>query len=296
MTLTIGTRGSALALAQTGAFARTLEAASGCRTELRIIKTRGDQVQDRPLAAIGGKGLFTLELEEALRSGGIDLAVHSLKDLPTDDPEGLMLGCVPEREAPWDVLVGPALHELAAGAVVGTGSLRRRVQLLAVRPDLTIRDIRGNVDTRLRKLREEPYDAIVLARAGLNRVGVDLSGTDHRDLPAEICLPAPGQGALGIQCRSGDPATRLLLATVEHFETRTCIRAERAFLATVEGGCNVPAGALASLDHRDQLTVEAMLADDDGRIVRQVRAGRPAEAEAMGTDLARALRAALAAG
>lgn len=293
MILTIGTRGSALALAQTQQFAATLAAAAGIQTRLEIISTRGDRIQDRPLAAIGGKGLFTLELEEALRSGRIQLAVHSLKDLPTEDPEGLIIGCVPERASPWDVLIGHRLADLPQGAVVGTGSLRRRVQLLAARPDLDIQDIRGNVGTRLRKLHEQPYDAIVLARAGIQRVGLDLGETPHEDLDPAVCLPAPAQGALGIQCRADDAHTQGALAAVAHRETAICIEAERSFLATVEGGCNVPAGAYATLTD-EVLWLEAMLADDAGRCVRQVRAGGAGDAVAMGAELAHALRAELA--
>jgi len=293
VSLTIGTRGSALALAQTRQFAAELERAAGVETRLQIISTRGDRIQDRPLVAIGGKGLFTLELEEALRSGEIQLAVHSLKDLPTDDPAGLVIGCVPRRASPWDVLIGHRLAELPKRAVIGTGSLRRRVQLLAARPDLVIRDIRGNVDTRLRKLREQPFDAIVLARAGMQRVGLDLGDTAHEDLDPAVCLPAPAQGALGIQCRGDDTATLAALAHVACAETTTCVTAERAFLATVEGGCNVPAGAYATV--RDGvLTLEAMLADDAGRIVRQQVAAHADHAVALGVSLAEQLRAALA--
>ncbi len=289
MNLTIGTRGSALALAQTRQFAEALERAAGVEITLEVISTRGDRIQDRPLAAIGGKGLFTLELEQALRSGRIQLAVHSLKDLPTTDPEGLIIGCVPERASPWDVLIGHRLADLPRGAVVGTGSLRRRVQLLAARPDLEVRDIRGNVDTRLRKLHDEPYDAIVLARAGIQRVGLDLGDTPHEDLDPAVCLPAPAQGALGIQCRGDDAVTQNALAAVAHRDTAVCVQAERAFLAAVEGGCNVPAGAYASLTE-GVLWLEVMLADDAGRCVRRVGAGPTGDAVALGEELAQAVR------
>ncbi len=292
MSLTIGTRGSALALAQTRQFATALEAAAGVETRLQVITTRGDRIQDRPLAAIGGKGLFTLELEQALRSGEIQLAVHSLKDLPTEDPEGLVIGCVPRRAAPWDVLLGHSLESLPPGAVVGTGSLRRRVQLLAARPDLQIRDIRGNVDTRFRKLHEQDYDAIVLARAGMERVGLDTGDTPCHDLDPAVCLPAPAQGALGIQCRADDDATLGALRAVACTETWACVGVERAFLAAVEGGCNVPAGAYATLSGVD-LRVEAMLAGDDGRVVRRVRTGLLADGPRLGAELAAELRAAV---
>lgn len=236
--LTLGTRGSALALAQSGQVAEALRAATGVAVELRVIRTRGDRVQDRPLAAIGGKGLFTAELEEALRAGEIDFAVHSLKDLPTEDTPGLCLGAFPRRADPRDVLVGASLADLPRGAVVGTGSLRRRVQLQALRPDLELRDIRGNVDTRLAKRDRGEFQAVVLAMAGLARLGVRREDVFPLD-PDEV-LPAVGQGILGLQCRQDDERVRALLARVEDPEARRAALAERAFLAAYGGGCDVP--------------------------------------------------------
>jgi hydroxymethylbilane synthase len=243
--LRLGTRGSRLALAQSGQVAAAITAATGVMVELVRITTRGDQFQDKPLPEIGGKGLFTVELETALRDGAIDLAVHSLKDLPTADPDGLMLGAIPERADARDALVGPTIEALPQGAVVATGSLRRRVQLLALRPDLDIQDIRGNVDTRLRKRDEGRCVATVLAMAGLDRLGI--SRPDIHPLCVEQMVPAVGQGALGIQCREGDSRVLALLGAVEHPPTRRRIDVERAFLAAFGGGCNVPAGCHAVL-------------------------------------------------
>ncbi|MCK6505199.1 hydroxymethylbilane synthase [Myxococcota bacterium] len=236
--LVLGTRGSQLAVTQSQQVADAITAATGVPVRLEIIRTRGDQVQDRPLAAVGGKGLFTAELEAALREGGIDLAVHSLKDLPTDDAEGLELGAFPVRQDPRDVLVGPPLRELPAGAVIGTGSLRRRTQLHALRPDLDLRDIRGNVDTRLAKRDRGEYHAVVLAMAGLNRLGI--SRPDLQPFDVDTLVPAVGQGILGVQCRAGDARVLGLLASIDHGDSRRSALAERAFLAAFGGGCNVP--------------------------------------------------------
>lgn len=244
--LVLGTRGSQLALAQSGQVARALTAATGVPVELRVIRTRGDQVQDRPLAAIGGKGLFTAELEEALREGSIDFAVHSLKDLPTEDADGLCLGAFPERADPRDALVGPPLDQLRHGAVVGTGSLRRRVQLAALRPDLELRDIRGNVDTRLSKRDRGDYDAVVLAMAGLNRLSI--SRADILPLSVDQVLPAVGQGILGLQCRLEDRRVLDLLGSLDHAASRAAALAERAFLAAYGGGCDVPVACHVRVD------------------------------------------------
>lgn len=257
--LRLGTRGSRLALAQSGQVGAAITAATGVMVELVRITTRGDRIQDKPLPEIGGKGLFTAELEAALRDGTIDLAVHSLKDLPTEDPGGLMLGAIPERADPRDALVGPAIDSLPEGAVVATGSLRRRVQLLALRPDLDIRDIRGNVDTRLRKRDEGHCMATVLAMAGLTRL--DISRPDIWPLTVEQMVPAVGQGALGIQCREGDQRVLALLAGVEHSPTRRRTDVERAFLAAVGGGCNVPAGCHAILQGGNILATACYQAD-----------------------------------
>ena len=254
--LVLGTRGSKLALAQSGQTAAEITARTGILVELTVIRTRGDQVQDRPLAQVGGKGLFTAELEEALHAGRIDFAVHSLKDLPTDDPPGLVLGAIPTRADPRDALVGLRLDELAQAAVVGTGSLRRQVQLRKLRPDLELRDVRGNVDTRLMKLDRGDYVAIVLAVAGLSRLGIIRE--DIRPIEIDQMIPAVGQGALAVQCRAGDEAVLAALATMEDRVTRQAINAERAFLAAFGGGCNVPAAAHAHPDGADWIVYAAV--------------------------------------
>ncbi len=241
------TRPSALARWQTQWVARALESAHPgltCREE--VITTRGDRLLDRPLPEIGGKGLFTQELEAALLSGRVDAAVHSLKDLPTEMPAGLAVGAMPRRAEVRDALVsarGYTLETLPQGAVVGTSSLRRAAQLLAVRPDLQIRPLRGNVDTRVRKALEGQYDAVVLAGAGLVRLG--LTEYISQWLPLEVMLPAPGQGALAVQCRADDEATLSLLAAIDDPATRAAVEAERAFLSALGGGCAVPVAAYA---------------------------------------------------
>jgi hydroxymethylbilane synthase len=282
--LVLGTRGSPLALAQSGQFAARLTAATGVPVRLSVIRTRGDEVVDRSLAEIGGKGLFTAELEMALRTGAIDLAVHSLKDLPTDDPEGLVIGAVPEREDPRDALVGVGLAALPPGAKVGTGSLRRRFQLLCLRPDLAVADIRGNIDTRLRRRDEGRYDCIVLAMAGLRRLGVDRA--DIHPLDPTLMIPAVGQGALGVQVRRGDDRVLHLVAALHHPATARCVAAERAFLRAYGGGCNVPVGAHATIDG-DGLILRATIEDARGVTVAE---SKGSDAEHIGTDLARQMR------
>jgi hydroxymethylbilane synthase len=245
-TVVIGSRGSALARWQADHVAALLGAAyPNLQIEIAIISTRGDRVLDTPLPLIGGKGLFTAELEHALRGGEIDLAVHSLKDLPTDDPPGLTVGAIPERASVHDALVsrgGHTLDSLPPGATIGTSSRRRAAQALHARPDLQIADIRGNVPTRIRKVEDAdgPYDATLLAQAGLERLGqVDRIS---EVLPLDRMLPAPGQGALGVQCR--DEADWLaLLSAINHPPTRRAVAAERAFLAGLGGGCAVPIAA-----------------------------------------------------
>ncbi len=270
--LVLGTRGSKLALAQSGQTAAAISAATGVEVRLEVISTRGDRIIDRPLAEVGGKGLFTAELEAALRDGSIDLAVHSLKDLPTELPDDLVLGCVPLRADARDALVGPSLDELASGAVVGTGSLRRLAQLRALRPDLDVRGIRGNIDTRLRKRDDGDYDAIVLAMAGIARLQVQRG--DVRPFEVEQMLPAVGQGALGVQVRASDADLRELLAAVHDPATARCVEAERSFLAALGGGCNVPAGCYVIIDgdallgravvERDEVLHGAELRGSDG--------------------------------
>ena len=284
----LGTRGSRLALAQSRWVAACLEEASGRPVELQIISTKGDRIVDRPLAKVGGKGLFTAELEAALRDGSIHLAVHSLKDLPTEDPEGLVVAAIPVRADVRDVLVGPALDSLPAGAVVGTGSLRRRVQLLALRPDLEVRDIRGNVPTRLAKLDAGEFDAIVLAAAGLARLGIERD--DIRPFSVDQMVPAPGQGALGIQCRRGGEVEPWLLQ-LEDPAARLAITAERAFLAQVGGGCNEPVGALAEV-HQAGLRLVGAAPGPDGAMLRAELLG--SDPAAMGVELAQRLGRTLA--
>jgi hydroxymethylbilane synthase len=250
--LHIGTRRSQLALWQTHHVRDQLVAHfPDLAVEIVHMTTTGDRVIDKPLPEIGGKGVFTQELEDALRTGEIDLAVHSLKDLPTETPPEFVLGAILKRANPFDALISRAGHTVTSlphGATVGTSSLRRRAQLLARRPDLNTESLRGNVDTRLRKAAdpEGPYDAIILAVAGLERL-------EHGDvisevINAQIMLPAPGQGAVAVQCRADDDPTRSRLAALDDFPTRTVVTAERAFLQTLEAGCRLPVSAYATLD------------------------------------------------
>lgn len=285
MNLILGTRGSKLALAQSTQVAKQIEALDEVSVELRVISTKGDRITDRPLREVGGKGLFTAELEAALRDGSIHLAVHSLKDLPTEDAEGLIIGAVPRRADVRDVLVGAALDELPQGARVGTGSARRKVQLLALRPDLSVEGIRGNVDTRMAKALEGPLDAVVLAEAGLARLGVDV---ERHPLEPERCVPAPGQGALGVQCASSNARVRTLLRQIEHAPTRICVTAERSFLARLGGGCSVPAGAHAQLV-KGRLKLRCMLADAQGTPHVVEVDGGPEDAELLGLQAAELL-------
>jgi hydroxymethylbilane synthase len=303
--LRIATRASALAVAQTKLVAAALERAAGVRTELVEVRTEGDRVQDKALAAIGGKGLFVKELEEALLAGRADLAVHSAKDLPAALAPGTVLAAFPERVDARDALIGAErgarLATLARGARVGTGSLRRRAQLLAARPDLEIVPLRGNVDTRLRKLAAERLDAIVLACAGLERLGL-ADRIDER-LDPETMLPAVGQGVLALQTRAGAPAAAAL-AALDHAPTRAAVTAERAFLARLAGDCNVPLAAHAVLAG-GALALRGLLASPDGARVLRSSARAPAEeaaragheaAEAILAQGGGAILAALAAG
>ncbi len=263
--LRLGTRASALARWQAGWVADQL-AAAGHAVELVPIVTTGDTSGIEPIGAIGSPGVFTKELQRALLDGRIDLAVHSLKDLPTDVVDGLSLAAVPEREDIADVLISRdrrAFARLKPSAVIGTGSLRRRAQLLHARPDLQMRDIRGNVDTRVRKLHEGQFDAIVLAAAGLNRLGLASEVTER--LPTEIMLPAVGQGALGIETRSDDQSTRRALAALDHAETHAAVRAERSMLARLLGGCLAPVGAWCRATEPGRLELTAAVLSYDGR-------------------------------
>lgn len=287
-TIIIGTRKSMLAMWQSRYIKGCLEKQyPGCQVALRQIVTKGDKILDVPLSKIGGKGLFTKEIESALLEGEIDLAVHSLKDMPTQLPEGLCLTAITERAATGDAFVSnryTRLSDLPAGSVLGTSSLRRRAQLLARRPDLDIRDLRGNVDTRLHKLDEGGYDAVILAAAGLTRLGY---GDRIREvLPCEICIPAVGQGALAIECRENDKETRDLLDFLNHRETRYCTDAERAFLGLVEGGCQVPIGVHGEITGPDTLHIIAIIASLDGKtLIRDEIQGPPSAAAELGRSL-----------
>jgi len=280
--VTVGTRGSALARAQTECVRELLEAAwPGLACEVRPIVTEGDRTQasGEPLPEIGGKGLFTAELERALRDGEIDLAVHSLKDLPTQDSPGVVVGAVCLREDVRDCLVardGLTLAELPAGAVVGTSSLRRTAQLRALRPDLEIRSIRGNVDTRVRKVREGEFDAVLLAAAGIRRLGLEDDVTEW--LSTETMLPAPGQGALAVQCRADDEPVVALLAAIDDPGTRAATTAERAFLRALGAGCTAPVAAHAGSVNLSHVEMVALVASTDGREVCRVEGhGEPEE-------------------
>jgi hydroxymethylbilane synthase len=290
--LRIATRESPLALWQADYVKTRLEAAHPALTvELLPMTTRGDQLLNSPLAQIGGKGLFIKELEVALLDGRADLAVHSMKDVPVEFPEGLELAVICEREDFRDVFVSnqyATLDELPQGAVVGSSSLRRQCQLRARRPDLQIRDLRGNVNTRLRKLDAGDYAAIILAGAGLIRLG--MAERIRQFLPVEISLPAGGQGAVGVECRSMDARSKALLATLHHEPTAVCVRAERAMNARLQGGCQVPIAALAQLSGTGDaamLHLRGLVGTVDGsRILRSEISGQLHMGEELGEILA----------
>jgi hydroxymethylbilane synthase len=289
--LRIGTRGSALALAQATLVQNQIQAHHPQITvELEIIKTTGDKIQDVPLAKIGGKGLFTKEIEMAILAGEVDLGVHSMKDVPTEIPDGLVIGITTIREDPRDAFISrkyQSLREIPRGGRIGTGSLRRQAQLMHLRPDLEIVPLRGNVDTRLRKLVEENLDAVILATAGLRRLGRAAEITAI--IPETEMLPAIGQGALGLEYRQDDAETRNLLEFLDHPETKVAVAAERAFLARLEGGCQVPIAAKGSLKN-GELILEGLIGDLTGtRIYRELVAGPPEAAEHLGRELAQRL-------
>ena len=285
--LIIGTRQSLLALWQSNHIANLLRKQyPDCQVTLKKIVTKGDRILDVPLAQIGGKGLFTKEIETELLDGTVDLAVHSLKDMPTVLPEGLCLTAITTRANVGDAFVSnkyASFSELPQGAVLGTSSLRRKAQLLAVRPDLKIVDLRGNVDTRLRKLDEGQMDAIILAAAGLERLG-------HADrireiIPTTVCLPAVGQGALAIECRSDNKEVRDMLAFLNDLPTKQATDAERAFLGLIEGGCQVPIGVHAEVEN-DNVKIEAVIASLDGsKVLRNNITGLAANAADLGRKL-----------
>jgi hydroxymethylbilane synthase len=294
MKLRIGTRGSKLALTQSEWVKEKIEVRhSDIQVELVRIRTTGDKILDSPLSKIGGKGLFVKEIEEALFSKRIDLAVHSMKDVPAVLPDGLILTTFPEREDPRDAFLSvkyQSLEQLPPGARVGTGSLRRSAQLLHIRPDLELVPMRGNVDTRLGKLEAGEYEAIILAASGLKRLGLEDRIT--QTLVKEKLLPAIGQGALGLEVRQEDERTISWVHFLNHRETEVTVKAERAFLKEMEGGCQVPLGAFCRAE-KGKLHLEGMVAELDGsRVLRDQTTGTEEEAEEMGITLARRLLAA----
>jgi hydroxymethylbilane synthase len=285
--LRIGTRGSMLAKWQAESIRKQLFAATGREAEIVIIKTTGDKMQQAPLTQIGGKGIFIKELEEALLEETIDLAVHSVKDVPTDIPSRLMFPAVCRRDDVRDCLVGSTLANLRHGARVGTSSLRRQAQLKHLRPDLDLRDLRGNVDTRLRKVESGEYEAVMVAKAGLDRLG--LSQRISEVLSPETCMPAVGQGAIAVECRLKDTEAGDLLAPLDDGETRTAILAERALLGALHGGCQVPLGAWAHIE-RGELVLHACVCSVDGaQYVKQRATAPPDQAAQLGEHMARLL-------
>ncbi len=283
--LVIASRGSQLALWQARWVERQLTSA-GQKCRIQIVKTTGDKITDVPLAKVGSKGLFTKEIEEALLDGRADLAVHSLKDLPTELPEGLVLAAVPEREDHRDAVIGKPLDELSLGARVGTSSLRRSAQLRKLRPDLVIESVRGNLDTRLRKLDEGQYDAILLAAAGLKRLG--WADRIAEILPADVMCSAVGQGALAIETRATGPGFDAC-SKLDHAATHAAVRAERAVLASLGGGCQVPIGAYAAVEGGTLHLLGVVASPDGSAIIRAESAGPLAEAESLGRSLGETL-------
>lgn len=289
----IATRGSQLALWQANFIADAIRKQHpAVTTELLVLKTKGDIILDVPLAKVGGKGLFVKEIEEALLDGRADLAVHSMKDVPMELPQGLTLGIVPQREIPADMLLSTRYAGLAAlppAAVVGTSSLRRQAQILALRPDLQVRSLRGNVNTRLRKLEEGEFDAVIMAAAGIRRLG--LSEPHEEILSVERILPASGQGALGLEYATERSDLAGLLGFMDHAATRLCVTAERAFLAALEGGCQAPIAAHAVLKDADTIRLDGLVAALDGsRIIRADLDGPATLAAELGKELANRLR------
>ena len=290
-TLKIATRQSPLALWQAEHIRERLETLhAGLKVELVTFVTQGDKILDTPLAKIGGKGLFVKELEAALLDGRADLAVHSMKDVPMQLPEGLELAVICEREDPFDAFVSNQyahFDDLPQGAKLGTSSLRRKSQILKQRPDLDVIDLRGNVGTRLSKLDAGQYDAIILASAGLKRL--NLHDRIRHTLTAEVSLPAVGQGALGLECRSQDQQVLDLIMPLMHQDSNACVRAERAFNAYLEGGCQVPIAGFATLEN-EQLQLEGRVGSVDGQVLLQALvSGHPNDAEQLGVELAKKL-------
>ncbi|MDP9337706.1 MAG: hydroxymethylbilane synthase [Acidobacteriota bacterium] len=288
--LRIGTRGSLLAKWQAESVRKQLFALAGIEAEIVIIKTSGDKMPQAPLTQIGGKGIFIKELEEALLDESIDLAVHSVKDIPTETPSRLTFPAVCRRDDIRDCLIsatGSTLANLKRGARVGTSSLRRQAQLLHLRPDLDLRELRGNVDTRLRKVGDGQYDAIVLAKAGLDRLG--WSHRISETFSPDVFMPAVGQGAIAVETRLGDDETPNLLAKLDDAETRSSIIAERALLKALQGGCQVPIGAWARIE-RGEMVIEACVTSVDGlQYVKQRLTGAPEKSAELGERMARML-------
>lgn len=289
--LKIGSRGSQLALWQANWVKGRLEEA-GLQAEIVKIKTTGDKILDVPLAKVGGKGLFVKEIEEALMEQTVDLAVHSMKDVPGRLPDPLHLAAIPRREDPRDAVIGRQgfrLADLPSGAKIGTSSLRRQAQLWAFRPDLEIISLRGNLDSRLRKLNDGLFDAIILAAAGLHRLDWEDRITEY--LSAEVSLPAIGQGALAIECRRDDPEVNAMISFLNDPETASTVSAERALLTRLEGGCQVPIAGHATKSG-DRITLDGLVASLDGKtILRERRSAKETEAEALGIQVAEALLA-----
>lgn len=285
--LRIGSRGSALALWQAEYVAKRLREKREIEVDVVIIKTSGDRFQAAPIPALGLKGVFIKEIEDALLDGRVDLAVHSLKDVPTEVSSEFAFPAFCEREDPRDCLISPGdvpLARLAAGSRVGTSSLRRRAQLRSVRPDLDFRELRGNVDTRLRKLDAGEFEAIVLAKAGLDRLGQ--SDRISEVLSPEVCLPAVGQGAIVVETLAADREVCDVVGALDDPPTRICATAERALLAALQGGCQVPVGAWARMDHGSLAMDAAVLAPDGSECIRGSAGGRPEDAEVVGRRLA----------
>jgi hydroxymethylbilane synthase len=288
--LRIGTRGSLLAKWQAQYVHKQIFEATGVEGEIVVIKTAGDKLQQSALSPLGGKGIFIQELEEALLGESIDIAVHSVKDIPTEMQPGLSFPAICRRDDVRDCLVsgnGATLAKLRQGARIGTGSFRRQAQLRRIRGDLDVRDLRGNVDTRLRKVESGEYDAVLLAKAGLDRLGCA-----HRIseiLSPDVCMPAVGQGAIGVECRAGDRETSDVLEKFDHRETRTALVAERTLLSVLQGGCQVPLGAWARFE-RGELVLDACVCSIDGlQYVKQRASAPPEQARELGERVARLL-------
>ncbi|WP_299980923.1 hydroxymethylbilane synthase [Desulfobacula sp.] len=284
----IGTRGSKLALWQANFIKSEIERLfPDLNVELKIIKTTGDRITDRPLAMVGGKGLFVKEIENALLNSDIDLAVHSMKDMPGKLPEGLIIGAVPKRENPFDVLISKdnrLLTDYKKGAKIGTSSLRRASQIKHIRPDVAIVSIRGNLDTRIKKLKSGEYDAIVLAAAGLRRLGQESEITEYLD--ETIMLPAVGQGALCIETRKNNGDIALIMETLDHHDTRICVTGERAFLKQIEGSCHIPVACFGKIKD-NQVVLTAVVASEDGKaLIKQQIVSPMDKVESHGQTLA----------